>query len=306
MTWPHGSRAVDGDLGGLDHEGDPGPGARSRSATARGVTSADSSPARTRMCPPCGSRSVIVTVQRVARAAARSGEEDRDRGRPEDGDGRARPARARRRRRRPTIRSPVGVSTAWSRQVPRTRLSPAMRAAKVLRGRDSTSALGPSSTTLPSSSTTTRSASSRASSTSWVTRTAVRSASTRRSVCRSGGRDRDVEGGQRLVEQQQPRVGGERPGHGDPLGLAAGELAGPASGEARAARPRPASGRRRSCAVARGRTAAAGAEGDVVAHGQVREQQRLLREQRDPAVVRRAPHVARRSRRGGSAPVRRA
>ena len=33
-----------------------------------------------------------------------------------------------------------------------------------------------------------------------------------------------VEGGQRLVEQQQPRVGGQRPGQRDPLGLPAGEL----------------------------------------------------------------------------------
>ena len=45
--------------------------------------------------------------------------------------------------------------------------------------------------------------------------------------------DRDVERGHRLVEQQQPRVGGEGPGDGDPLRLPAGQL-------------RPACGRRSS------------------------------------------------------------
>ena len=33
-----------------------------------------------------------------------------------------------------------------------------------------------------------------------------------------------VDGGERLVHQQHHRVGGERPGHPDPLALAAGEL----------------------------------------------------------------------------------
>ena len=38
-------------------------------------------------------------------------------------------------------------------------------------------------------------------------------------------RDRHVEAGERLVEQQQPGLGGQRPGDRHPLGLAAGELA---------------------------------------------------------------------------------
>ena len=59
------------------------------------------------------------------------------------------------------------------------------------------------------------------------------------------GRDRDVEGGHRLVEQQQPRVGGERPGDRDPLRLAAGELRRSCGRRTARRRPRPASGRRR-------------------------------------------------------------
>ena len=36
----------------------------------------------------------------------------------------------------------------------------------------------------------------------------------------------DVEGGHGLVEQEKPRFGGQGPGHGHPLGLPTGELAG--------------------------------------------------------------------------------
>ena len=37
----------------------------------------------------------------------------------------------------------------------------------------------------------------------------------------------DVERGERLVEQQHARVGGQRPSQRDPLGLPAGQVAGP-------------------------------------------------------------------------------
>lgn len=45
------------------------------------------------------------------------------------------------------------------------------------------------------------------------------------------GAGRLVEGGEGFVEQQQPGAGGERAGQRHPPGLAAGELAGAASGE---------------------------------------------------------------------------
>ena len=165
---------------------------------------------------------------------------------------------------------------------------------------------GPPRRPRPASSTTTRSASSSASRTSWVTSTAVRSASTRRSIWRSAGRHRDVEGGHRLVEQQQPRLGGQRPGHRDPLGLAAGELRRPAVAPGRRRRPRRAS-RPPPRAPATAGPRAARAERDVLQDGEVREQQRLLREQRDPrwcGAARRRRRAPRRRRR--AAPARRA
>ena len=105
-------------------------------------------------------------------------------------------------------------------------------------------------------------------------------------------RGADVQRGHRLVEQQQARVGGERAGDGDPLRLTAGELRGPPGGELARLHLRPASRRAapRACAVPA--PAAARAEGDVVEHGQVREQQRILGEQGD-AAARAAPAIGR-------------
>ena len=102
-------------------------------------------------------------------------------------------------------------------------------------------------------------------------------------------RDGDVERGHRLVEQEQPRLGCQRPGHRDPLGLAAGDLGGRAVGELRDADLRRASVVRLARASARDAPRAARAERDVVAHAQVREEQRVLGEQGDLAVVRRDP-----------------
>ena len=73
--------------------------------------------------------------------------------------------------------------------------------------------------------TATRSATAKASSWSWVTNTAVVPVATsaaRRSTARRSRR-RAVEGGQGLVEKQEPGRGGERAGQGDALALAAGQ-----------------------------------------------------------------------------------
>ena len=85
-----------------------------------------------------------------------------------------------------------------------------------------------------------------------------------------------VEGGQGLVEQQQPGLGGQRPGQGDPLGLAAGQLlrlAGPRSSprptrSSHSAGPGPGLGLRHA--------PAAQPEGDVLEGGEVREEEVVL------------------------------
>ena len=110
---------------------------------------------------------------------------------------------------------------------------------------------------------------------SWVTSTATPSKSAR---CRAQlepqrHRDPDVEGGQRLVEQQQPGLGGQRPGDRDPLRLAAGQLRGPAVGRGRSTPSRASQSRGRPLGVPAGGSAAARAERDVVQRAQVREQQ---------------------------------
>ena len=116
--------------------------------------------------------------------------------------------------------------------------------------------------------------------------------------------DGDVERGHRLVEQQEPRLGGQRPGDRDALGLSSGEL-----GRARSAALGADLGEPRGhrCGIARRAPAAARPEGDVVERGQVREQQRVLGEQRHPrgrgrdarrCGVRGRPTSNRRGRRG--------
>ncbi len=86
-----------------------------------------------------------------------------------------------------------------------------------------------------------------------------------------GRRGIDVERGQRLVEQQQSGIGGQRPRQRDALGLTAGELT-------RLARRQPicvhfgqpALGELAGLGLADADRA--GAEGDVFQRGQVREQ----------------------------------
>ena len=172
---------------------------------------------------------------------------------------------------------------------PATRLRPASRAANGLRGRDSTSALVPCSTTRPPV----------------EHDDAVREQQRVERVV--GDHDRgpvgqhppqrlsqrrqhgDVERRHRLVEQQQRRLGGQRPRHGDPLRLAARELR---RASARPARPTPTSSSQ--CwasrrAVAARRTGAARPERDVLQGVEVGEQQRLLAEQGGTPLVRRHP-----------------
>ena len=93
-----------------------------------------------------------------------------------------------------------------------------------------------------------------------------------------------VQGGQRLVEQQHPRVGGQRPGERHPLGLAVGQLRravgrrGPGP-RGRRARRRPGRPRRPGAA------AAARPERDVGPGGEVREEQVVGGEHADPAAT---------------------
>ncbi|MPM50854.1 hypothetical protein SDC9_97600 [bioreactor metagenome] len=93
-------------------------------------------------------------------------------------------------------------------------------------------------------------------------------------------RDRDVQGCHRLVEQQQPRLGRQRPGDCHPLGLSAGKLAGTSVGELGSVHLiEPVHG------VLGGRgsgdTLDPWAEGHVVEHTEVRKQQCVLGQQRD-------------------------
>ncbi len=93
-----------------------------------------------------------------------------------------------------------------------------------------------------------------------------------------------VEGGEGFVEEEQAGVGGEGAGEGDALGLAAGETAG-SGGEvvlqAHAGQPfrGPGTGLGLRGALA------AGAEGDVVQGGEVGEEQVVLEDDADGAVL---------------------
>ena len=161
-----------------------------------------------------------------------------------------------------------------------------MRAANPERGRASTSAVGPCSTTSPSASTTSRSARTTASRTSWVTTRTVWPTVAHDAAQHGphGGRRVDVEGGEGFVEQQQVGLDGQRAGDRHPLGLPAGELGRPAVGELGDAHlGEPAVGDRPRGPSTLPR--AARPERDVLARGQVREEQRLLAEQPDPPPV---------------------
>ena len=101
-----------------------------------------------------------------------------------------------------------------------------------------------------------------------------------------GGCGVDVERGERLVEQQEVGIGGERAGQRHPLLLAARHLRGPPPFQRRGVdgreqRPGPLLG------LAPGHAVRPRPERDVGQRRHVREQQRLLGEQPDAAAVRR-------------------
>ncbi len=99
-----------------------------------------------------------------------------------------------------------------------------------------------------------------------------------------------VEGGERLVEEQQARLGGQGAGQGDALGLAAGEGAGPVGGvvgEPDTLEPGGGAG----SGVRLGDAAGAEAEGDVLQRGQVGEQEIVLEDDGDGAVFGADEHV---------------
>ena len=95
---------------------------------------------------------------------------------------------------------------------------------------------------------------------------------------------RRVERRQRLVEQQERGIDGERAGEGDPLALAARELARPPAGELGEAEPLEDLPRFLGAPRAR---QVAQAEGHVVGDGEVREQRVALEDVADPPRLRR-------------------
>ena len=94
-----------------------------------------------------------------------------------------------------------------------------------------------------------------------------------------------IERRQRLVEEQQRRVPHQRPGQRRPLGLPAGQLAGPAIGESGQAD----AGQPAGCRLGPGRPAfPPGAEPElhVLPDGQVGEQRTVLRDVADAPTMR--------------------
>ncbi|SCD49957.1 hypothetical protein GA0115244_104885 [Streptomyces sp. DvalAA-19] len=97
-----------------------------------------------------------------------------------------------------------------------------------------------------------------------------------------------VEGGERFVQQQQARTGGQRTGQGDPLGLASGELAGPAVGQVADAEPvQP--GLRLAPGLRAGDAVGAEPVRRVGQGAQVREERPVLGDPGDPPAVRGRP-----------------
>ena len=105
-----------------------------------------------------------------------------------------------------------------------------------------------------------------------------------------------VERGERLVEQQQPRLGGHRPRERDPLRLPARELARLHAAPSRRGRRVRASPSRRVAPRPRPRAPAAEPERDVLEHGEVREQQVVLEHDADRAPLGRHERRGRRRR----------
>ena len=96
--------------------------------------------------------------------------------------------------------------------------------------------------------------------------------------------DRDIEGGERLVEEEQPRIADESAGEGDSLGLAAGELAGSVFGviaEADSTEPIQC----RLPGLAPRRSSGAQTERDVLHGREVRKQEVVLEDDADRSLL---------------------
>ena len=131
-----------------------------------------------------------------------------------------------------------------------------------------------------------RSASLIASSMSWVTNTIVlrsRRLEVEQLVLQAGAHDR-VDRAERLVHQQDRRVGGQRPGHADPLLLAARQLGRVARAAARGrGRPGPPARRRAPRSGALSQPSRSGHRGDVLGDGAVGEEADALDDVADAA-----------------------
>ena len=100
-----------------------------------------------------------------------------------------------------------------------------------------------------------------------------------------------VEGGHRLVEEEETRLGGQRPGQGHPLGLATGEAADAMVrdvADAQPVEPVLRHGRR----LRSRRPASAGSEGHVGQRIEVGEQEMLLEDQPARSLLRGYQHAA--------------
>src|SRR5918994_27697 len=117
-------------------------------------------------------------------------------------------------------------------------------------------------------------------------RAAVESLEVPAQVGANNGPRAGVEGGQRLIEEKQPRPDDQRPGQRDPLCLTTGEFTGPAARQG--AHTHPVEPRR--CLHVRCLTrgpAGTQAEGDVLQGAHVREEQVVLDDHADLAALRR-------------------
>src|SRR5581483_10711784 len=102
-----------------------------------------------------------------------------------------------------------------------------------------------------------------------------------------------VDGGEGLVEQEDGRFGGQGPGQGDPLGLAARELGGPEAGDVgEADLLQPLHGLGPGLGLRRARSPQT--EGDVLQGAEVAEETVLLEDDADVAAFRRQADAGRR------------
>ena len=189
----------------------------------------------------------------------------------------------------------VEPDSGAGRRSPWSRLSPTMVATHGDRGRAVTSTRGPCWVMRPSSMTTSRSARAAASIGSWVTIKPGAGVATQLLADHLAqlGPGRGIDRGQGLVEEQDGRFGGQRPGQGDSLRLTAGQLFGcrlPTSGSPTRSSQDAAVAR----ASALGRAGGPQPEGDVLQGGEVGEEAVFLEHDRRRRALRGAAGSRRR------------